>query len=71
MRYSMIFLIGLIVTLAVVFLNGCAPREYKTLTEQVANYGIQRFEDKDRGVICYVYRDADGNSMWCTKSVKN
>jgi len=40
------------------------------LTKQVGEYGIQRFEDKDKNVVCYVYRDADNGAMSCLKSVK-
>jgi uncharacterized membrane protein YjgN (DUF898 family) len=66
---------ALVLTLAaiVVFfgtLSGCATREYTMLTKQVADYGIQRFEDKEKNVICYVYRDDDSNSMTCLKSVR-
>lgn len=51
-------------------ISGCATREYTMLTKQVADYGIQRYEDKEKNVICYVYRDNDSNSMTCLKSVR-
>jgi uncharacterized membrane protein YjgN (DUF898 family) len=59
-------------TVVVIFgtLSGCATREYTQLTKQVADYGIQRFEDKEKNVTCYVYRDSDSNSMTCLKSVR-
>ena len=62
----------LLAALAAVLMStsGCATREYTMLSKQVADYGIQRFEDKDKNVVCYVYRDADNGAMSCLKSVK-
>jgi uncharacterized membrane protein YjgN (DUF898 family) len=68
-------ILAVVLTLATIIvflgtLNGCATREYTMLTKQVADYGIQRFEDKEKNVVCYVYRDNDSNSMTCLKSVR-
>jgi hypothetical protein len=60
---------ALILAIAPVLVS-CDKRQYLMLTEQVGNYGIQRFEDKEKNVFCYVYRDSDGNSMTCLKGVK-
>lgn len=47
-------------------ISGCAgKRDYAMLTEQVAEYGVQRFEDDKNNVTCYIYRDKDSNSMTC------
>ena len=67
--------ITLLLTMAVIVvflgtLTGCATRDYTMLTKQVADYGIQRYEDKEKNVVCYVYRDSDSNSMTCLKSVR-
>lgn len=42
----------------------CAsPRDYRQETEQVANYGVSTWTN---GLVtCFVYRDADSNSMSC------
>lgn len=50
--------------------GGCATRDYTMLTKQVGDYGIQRFEDKAKNVICYVYRDSDNGAMSCLKGSK-
>jgi hypothetical protein len=62
----------LLAALAAVLMStgGCATREYTMLTKQVGDYGIQRFDDKDKNVVCYVYRDSDNGAMSCVKSVK-
>jgi hypothetical protein len=62
----------LLAALAAVLMStsGCATREYAMLTKQVGDYGIQRFEDKEKNVVCYVYRDSDNGAMSCVKSVK-
>jgi hypothetical protein len=68
-------ILAIILTLAAITvflgtLGGCSTRDYTMLTKQVADYGIQRFEDKEKNVVCYVYRDSDSNSMTCLKSVR-
>lgn len=50
-------------------LVGCAtPRDYRDLTKQVGNNGIQRYDDKEKNVSCWVYRDSDGSLMACLKN---
>lgn len=50
------------------FLTACStPRDYNTLSKQVAEYGIQRYEDKQKNVVCYVYRDDDSPALSCLK----
>ena len=70
MKFFMTVLLLATLTAALISLSGCATREYTMLTKQVGEYGIQRFEDKDKNVVCYVYRDADNGAMSCLKSVK-
>lgn len=53
------------------FLTGCTTtRDYHMLSKQVAEYGIQRYEDKQKNVVCYVYRDDDSPAISCLKDVK-
>lgn len=50
--------------------SGCAGhREYRQLTDQVGEYGVQAIEDKRNPVICYVYRDGDNSSLSCLPKV--
>jgi hypothetical protein len=56
------------ILLFAVILGGCATkRDYTQLTDQVAEYGVQKIEDKKTGNICYVYRDGDWSSLSCVK----
>lgn len=56
---------------ASLLLGGCAsPREWRELTVQVANYGLQVYEDKPRGNVCYVYRDNDSPAISCLPAIK-
>lgn len=61
LKYFMILPISLITV------NCSTTRDYKQLTEQVADYGLQRLDDKSKGVSCYVYRDRDNSIMSCIK----
>lgn len=60
----------LLLVIIAAFATSCASRDYVMLTEQVADNGLQRIEDKKNGVVCYIYRDSDGNSMNCFKNKK-
>lgn len=52
----------------VVLLTGCAStRDYSLISKQVADYGIQRYEDKQKNVVCYIYRDKDSPALSCLK----
>lgn len=53
------------ILLTALLVSGCATRDYKELTKQVAEYGLQTYEDKKHNVLCYIYRDDDSNSMFC------
>lgn len=48
-------------------LSGCATRDYKQISDQVAEYGLQSYEDKKHSVVCYMYRDGDFSSLSCVK----
>jgi hypothetical protein len=50
-----------------IMMVGCATRDYTMLTKQVADYGLQKIQDKKTNVTCYVYRDADTSSLSCVK----
>lgn len=57
------------VLFVVLLLTGCATsRDYKDLTKQVGNNGIQRYDDKEKNVSCWVYRDSDGSLMACLRN---
>lgn len=50
-------------------LIGCStPRSYTTMTEQIGNYGLERYTDKQKGVDCYVYSDKDNIALSCVKT---
>lgn len=52
-----------------ILMVGCStPRDYRQMTGQVAEYGVQSIQDKDKGVTCYVYRDGDWSSLSCVKT---
>ena len=58
MRYLIVF---------AMFATACAhEREMKLLNREVAEYGINRFENRE--IVCFVYRDADTSSMQCFKN---
>ena len=49
--------------LLIFLVAGCAPSKYLHVTDEVVSYGFSKYENQD--VTCYVYRDADSNSMSC------
>lgn len=51
-----------------IMLVSCATRDYQVMTKQVADYGLQKIEDKKTKVICYIYRDADSPSLSCVNT---
>lgn len=61
----------LLLVIVAAFATSCASRDYVIVTEQVADNGLQRIEDKKNSVVCYIYRDNDGNSMQCFNKPKS
>lgn len=46
-------------------LTGCSTADYKQLSTQVGENGLQSYEDK--AAVCYIYRDSDTSALSCIK----
>jgi hypothetical protein len=60
MKFTMLF--------SVISLSACSTlNDFRKVTHQEAEVGVQVIEDKKTNVLCYVYRDSDVGSMSCVK----
>lgn len=65
-----IFLLGITNGIAVCTTGCASDRDYKTLTTQVPEYGLESYYDKSKGVTCYTVTDKDNLAMSCVKTKK-
>lgn len=59
--YAKFVLLGIVCAIIVALAISCAP----AAVTDIAPFGVQRYVDKEAGVVCYLWADGTGRAMSC------